>query len=484
MARPLTLQDDFSGGANQDLPRYALPKRDVWQVTDMVPNREGAGLTRRGAWQRSYDAMTAASTSYAAGVGFAVYSGPTLLGFDEDGRLYKWAPGAAAITDVGAARLPAHPPTYYRGLSALLDVSGATAPMKYDGTTLAALGGSPPSAAVSTVYKDHLVVGFSAANQNRVWFSNAGNPEGWDTAADGQWLDCSLAVRGLATIRNMLLVFEEGRTERIRGDIIPGVVGSDMVKEPLLEVGCSDPASIAVTNDVVVFANGAGIFRTDGIGVVDVTAQCGMSQFWSDTLAGYDGNWTIAGAVWKNWYVFSVLQSTTLKLAGMIHLQNPTWVTLTNIATQMMVSTPIGASNIGSEWLWMAERGSKNVASLAALLDRGNGTTDGDGTALTCSVETGFFMGGQGKSRWKNLYAHVYSNDTITLTTSRLDSRSDTSYATVDSRSINGDVKKRIPLRRAQTGVALKLAFGSGSATTVDLYAIEAELMSREPSRL
>lgn len=491
MSKPIVLQEDFSGGAYQDVPRHKLPKGKVWQLQDMIPDFASGDLTKRGAWARSYSAMSATSSSYGAGVGYASYAGsPTLLGFDEDGRLYKWDTGSPNVTDVGAARVPAHPPTFYRDLSIILDVNGSAAPMKYNGTTLTTLGGSPPNGAVSAVYKDHLVLGYSSATKNRVWFSSAGAPETWDTAADGQWLDCSSPVKGLATIRNMMLVFQEGLTERIRGDIIPGVVGSDMVREPLLQVGCADPASIATSNDFVVFANGAGIYLTDGIGVVDLTKQCGMSEYWKAKLASYSAGTSIAAALWQDWYVFSVSDAGALVTAGMIYVPKRVWVTLTNIHATMMTSTPVGASNIGFSFLWMSEREAPRVSNLGTILSVGGGT-DGNGTEVPFSLELPFYLGLPGKKRWKNLYVRYYnvggSSQSITvsgMTSARHPIAPGTAetYTSLGTLTASSAGRRRFPIGSMTEGLGLKLSQSGGSLVTI--YSVEADAWAVEGSRI
>lgn len=484
MSKPILLQDTFTG-AYQDLPRHQLPKGKVWNMIDMIPDQASGTVTTRGGWTRSYSAMSATSSSYAAAVGFAPFSGnPTVLGFDEDGLMYKWYSGAPSITSVGAAYAPAHPPTYYRDLSIILDPNGSSAPKKYDGTTLAALSGSPPSAAVSCIYKDHLVLGYGSSTRNRVWFSNAGDPQTWDTAASGQWLDCTSPVMGLATLRNMILVFQEGYTERLRGDIIPGVVGSDFVREPLFQVGCADPASIAVADDYVIFANGSGIYLTDGIGVVNLAKQCGMSSWWSAKLAGYDTGVSIAGVLWKDWYIFSVSDNGTFSTAGMIYIPKRQWVTLSNIHTGMMVGSPVGSAAIGSEFLFMAEREAPRISLLSAIFD--SATSDGDGDAVLGVIETPYYMGSQFKKRWKNLYVTARSSSTLAV--SRYSNRTINysagaeTYTAVATVSFGSPSRKRIPLNvPLGQGHGFKIAQSTGSNTI--LYALEADVYEAEGSR-
>ncbi len=513
MSKPVLLQDTFRG-AYQDAPRHQLPKGKVWQVTDMIPNFGGGGLFKRSGWTRPRDVMSAGTSAYAGGCSYAPFvGGPMILGFDEDGLLYQWGASGTTATNVGASYVPVHPPTFYRELAIICDPAGAAAPKKYNGTTLAALGGSPPNGAVSTVYKDHLVLGYASATPNRVWFSSAGTTETWDTAADGQWLDCSAPVRGLATLRNMLFVFEDGQIERIRGDVIPGVVGSDFVREPAFPtIGCSHPASIAVTDDYVIWANGDGVFLSDGIGVVSLTEQCGMSEYWRTKMVNFSGpsTYTLAGGIWKGWYLFSVMSGTTIVMAGMIHIQKREWVTLSNFGATMIAVQPMGVAATNRRRMIFSERAAPRISDLDPIfwsVDGVDPTTqanaDGDGTALTCSVELPYYTGSPGKKTWKNLYvsyilgrpsgggtspfltvavtsariAGAYTNLTPTLTVT--DSAAGSPYG--------GEGRKRIPLNSAvaptRSGVGVKLTQSNSSYYTA-LLSVEADVYEREGSRV
>jgi hypothetical protein len=96
--------------------------------------------------------------------------------------LFDITTGTAATGISIGAMQPYENPPLHKDKLILTDGIGAVAPKKAylsGGTvTVAALGGSPPTAKVSCVYASHLVLANSNANPNRIWFSPIPNIEG------------------------------------------------------------------------------------------------------------------------------------------------------------------------------------------------------------------------------------------------------------------------------------------------------------------
>lgn len=470
-----------------DGPREQLPRGVAWSMVDLIPEVD-APLAKRGGWNRPWDAM---ANTYAAGLGFGQFhAGSQIVGVTDLGNLYTMTVGSATVTAKGTVPIPAAPPTYYRNKLYFPDINGTAVLKEYDGSAAAAnTAGTPPTGSVACAFKDHLVLARSDALKQRIWFSSAGSPTSWDTAdPGGQWLDATFPVRGLASMRNMILVFEEGFTERIRGDIIPGVAGSDMVREPAFAIGCSDPGSIAVTDNYVVFANSDGVFVTDGIGVSDLTKEGGIKRLWTSLLSGYAASWTIAGAVHQGRYIVSVMDGATFKCAFMCEVQRRVWTRLTNVKSIMMVSTPLGLLDTAPA-VYMAERAAPRVSALTSMFTpSATYKNDGDGTAVTWTAELGHFYGKPGRKRWRNVYVKYYmadaATDNPTLTVSRATDLAAGSYTALSTTLAENTVhaRKRLPLRVASEGVALRIAQTNASSQTL-LYAVEAEPLTGEPSR-
>lgn len=486
MSKPIVLQEEWAG-ANQDTPRHQLPKGKVFQCTDFIPELDGVPLAKRGGWDRHWNAITVAN--YVAGVQIAPFAtGSQVVCWDDDGDLHYTASfDTASWTTIANTLVPAHPPTFWKEMVIVADVNGTGSPYRFSGSAIVALGGTPPTGSVSCVYKNHLVLARSAAETRRVWFSNANDYDVWDTATDGQWLDVDMPIRGISALRNLMIVFGEGKTQRIRGDIIPGVVGSDMVVEPLFAIGCSDPASVAVADDYAIFANAGGIYMTDGIGVIDLTEQSGMSNYYRFLMTGYDAAWIISAALYRGWYVFSVLDGASLVQAGMIDVKRRRFVKLTNVKATMMASSPPGILDLDPK-LVFSERASLNVANATTCwTPAGAYKNDGDGTAVLPSVETGFYLGRPGLKRWRQLYARY------TLT----DAASDNPILTASyGRNLNGSytnltptlpegtlLRKRIPINYPADSITVKLAQTNASAVT-EIYWLEADVTPMEPGRL
>jgi hypothetical protein len=175
-------------------------------------------------------------------------------------------------------------------------LSYGAAPTYWTGTGAKASIAAAPQASYGVVYKDMSVfangkVGATDLPQ-RVWFSLEGDPLSWDL--NNSYIDASFPVRAVASLRNMVLVFGDGSAERVLGSS-PPVVGDlgDMEHGLAFNVGCIDARSIAYYGDLAIFANGQGIWRTDGSVPENLTRSGHLRRYWLDLMA----NWTSASLV-------------------------------------------------------------------------------------------------------------------------------------------------------------------------------------------
>src|SRR3990167_3720465 len=226
----------------QDLPRDALPKGAVWNLVDYIPNVIGSPLRKRGGWSHGSDALGAGT--YVAAVAFADFTtGSEVVAINDASTLFSIDPATHAVTSIGAAVVPVSNPVLHRNVLVIPSSDGSANPKSYDsGGTLQDLSGTAPDGMHATVYKDRTVLARDSSNPQRVFFGPAGVPTGtWDTA--NSYIDASFPVNGLAAFRNAVLMFGNGRTEKIRGSTPPP--STDMEKVPLFSVGCIDARSIA-----------------------------------------------------------------------------------------------------------------------------------------------------------------------------------------------------------------------------------------------
>jgi hypothetical protein len=414
--------------------------------------------------------------------------------------------GASAATSIGASRTLAQNPVFhggaaasaatavYTGLVIIPDGTGAAVPKKYDGTTLSDLNGSPPFAKFAAVYKDYTVLGngtvSSIAYPNRIWFGPAGDPDcgfsgsvtAWDVT--DAWIDFSLPVIGLASTKNILLVFHDGQISRIRGNTPPPE--EDMVvDDPWQKVGLLDPFSITEYQDQVYWCAPEGVFGTDGVSLNDFTLKGGMLKYWLDLVKDATSTWTFATGVIRNKLIVTVMDGTTFKDAFMIDLQSYAWTRLSN-----MTATAFWTGQYGSaDETYMALRDEAKTARLGTMFQVGDGTykNDADGTAVASVFETPFYeLGRPGIKNLKGIHVGYYlkdfATDNPTLAVSYLTTPEATSYTSLGTLSENTTYNRaRLGIGGRVYGVALK--FTRSGAGDLYGYDIAAEVQFQEESK-
>jgi hypothetical protein len=416
-------------------------------------------------------------------------AGPQLVAINSAGAVKQVDLSSGVVTARGTAQVSFQQPVFYRERVYIPSDNGTTSVKYYDGTNnAAAVSGSPPAGMMACAWKDHLVLARNAANPNRMWFSNGGDPTAWDTAADGQWLDLTVVPNGLAVLRGMILSFSETGVERVRGDIIPGVAGSDLVKEPMLSVGCPDPAAIAATDDYVIFANSDGVFLTDGIGLVNLTEQCGILSYYTDSTFGQINNFT--GGIWRGHYILSVYSGTTFINAFVFDIAKRRAWRLTNVLAAMMATAPTNVLGNASGELFFAELDSPFISRLSYMwIHAPSGAADGNLVYAAPAVRTGHFRGTQGRKRWRRLYityTHEVTTGTVgwnfdaTLTAS---TTTGTLPETTDGDSPTPRHPITITAGKQSDGISVYLAEGGNAARDFRVFSIEAETRPIEQSR-
>jgi hypothetical protein len=503
MARPILLQDDFSGGMKPDIPLPQLPKNAVLNLVDYNPNYEGT-ISLRGQRERT----ATLGDTYAAALAFAPFSaGGQLVGITDQGAV-KQVPhtSSAAVTSRGTAQVPLQPPVFYRNNLYIPSNNGTTSVKSYGGSSnAAAASGSPPAGMLATVYKDHLVLARDATNAQRVWFSSGGDAASWDTAADGQWLDCSFPPTGIAALRNMILVFSEQGTERIRGDIIPGVAGSDMVREPLFATSTADPASIVIADDACIFANSNGVYMTDGIAIVDLTEQGQCKSYWRYKTSAYAASSVIAGGFHNGKYIAVVYYGSEFQTCMICDIKTRTWWEWTDTPASMFASVPTGYADSSAGVMFMAERGASYLADASASFygrastgARAFGYSPLDlytGVVPTPRLRTGFFSGSPGIKRIKSVFVNYYAGSTLaTMPTvyanvdPGLGASSLTSLGNLTASGGSGPYgfREQLPVGKRGLGIGLDIKWTTAAADATAAFRIEkieADMRPLEGSR-
>jgi hypothetical protein len=487
MAKPVELQRQFAR-MERDLPRNALRDGSAWNLVDFIPSLDGE-LRGRGGWTNASNdiAATTATASYVIAGSYVNYAdGAVLVCLDEDGEIYKIASGGT-VTDVGSGRVTKQNPVLHRDKLIITGSTGALSPVKVTNSagtlTNGNLGGSPPTAIYATVWNDYTVMANTTANNNRMWFSDPGDPEAWDTT-NSYW-DFSLPITGLASLRRTIFVFHDEAMSRLVGSAPPPDSDFDAA-DPLFHVGTPDARSIATTDDRVIWANPEGIYITDGSAKpASLTRLCGMQKYWRELLSSYSSStWTLTGAVYQNYYFFCVMDGTTFKDAGMIDLDRQSWLRLSNVDARAM-----WPGQAQTDKLYFGRRGAARVGELSSIFQPLAAVkNDGDGDAVAPVLETPFYEGKKGDKAFRQLWLEYeltdYASDNPTLTVSYIKKVEGTSYTTLSGTAAESSASRfaRWPLGFGAGGVAFKVQ--KANAGDVKLWALLADVHAREQSRL
>lgn len=487
MARPTTLQDDFSAGMKRDFPRNAMPKGSFYGGNDLIPNLVGR-LRERGGWANGSDSITdakATASQVAGGISAPYTAGTCQVVIDEDGEIYKVA-SDTTVTDVAAGVTVVQNPVFHRDLVIIPASGGATAPKKVSNSagtlSVAGLGGSPPDGKYAAVWGDYSLLGNTNAEPQRLYFSDPGDPEGWDTT-NSSW-DFTQPINGLAVTRAFIIAFHDGTMSRLRGTTPPP--GSDFFNDdPLFNVGCTDARSIAVDGDRIMWCNGEGIWLTDGSArPVNVAELCGMLTYWQETLSGYaKSSWTLTGGFERGKYFVSVMNGATFKLAAFIDLNNLSWWPLTNVKANAFWS-----AQGSTDKLYFGRRDAARVGEVSSIfMPSSTVKNDGDGTAVTSVFESPYYEGPFGAKTLKKIYVDHqltdYGTDNPTATIGYITSPEASSYTTLATGLAESTSKTttKAVVGGAVDGFAVKIA--RANAGDFLLYGLEAEIQARETSR-
>lgn len=490
MADAQLLQNDFSRGIRKDFPRNAMPQGSVWNAVDCIPMQD-ASLRERGGWSNvaATSAATASSTYITAGF-YALFSAATqIVCIDEDGQLFKFdGSSVTAVTSVAAAQVPLQKLVFHNNLLIIPSPDGSTSVKSYDGSSVTALAATAPAGKYAGVWRDFTLLAGVAATSNRLFFSAPGDPSAaWDTTNDYQ--DFSAPIKGLATLRNTILVFHDSTTSRMRGTTPPA--GGDMVTDdPAFTVGCLDARSIDYWNEAVVWASSDGVFLSDGVTLIDLSDKGDMTQYWRDLLDGWDTSWTIAGGVYRNQYFCTVMNGTTFVDSFMIDLNQYSWYRHSNFDALCY-----WGSAAQFDELYFGRRGAPVVATMSGIFNPASANkADGNSTAVAAVVETPFYQGKPGLKAWKRGYLAYeltdFATDNPTVAVTLITTPEDTTYSSTLKSFAETTTYDRQRFDLVATtgggvrapGVAFKLTrSGSGD---FKLWSLEAEVHPLDGTRI
>lgn len=476
MSSPSTLQVSFDKGRRRDVSRHELPQNAVWDLVDYVLGPVGA-QERGGYTYASPDIHGVKGTAafIVNGMVAPFSAGDQNLCIDEDGELYKITSPSVA-SDIGAVHA-AQSLSFHRERVIIPDSAGNWAPKVYNGSTIATLGGSPPTAKYACVFNDWSVLGGSGALPNRLWFSAAGNPASWDTT--NAWVDADHKLCGVAAISGAILGFTDHGVERWRGSVAPP--GSDFTHNILTTGSPAYTMSICQNGSSVFWASQDGIFMTDGATAYDLSFDCGIKSYWQ-ALVALGASWHVsAGILADRYLVVSVMNGATFVECIVIDVplrRNWSW---TNIDAWGFWTD--------KENLYFGRRGAAFVGELSSTFKKAAAVkTDGDGTVVTSSVETRFFEGPSGLKTWRALYPTYDLRDAAaddpTIQFSYILSPEATSYTNIGSAlgETTASTRPRIELNKKSQGIACKIT-RANAAGDFRFYGLDTDVYGMERSR-
>jgi len=452
-------------GVFSDAARDRIPPGSMWEMTDWVPLVLQAGARMRGAWK---------------------YQSPTLQ-YPPDGMLFApyingshllVANGNAltdiSLTSVAKAEVPASIPTtvqnpvFHRDRVIVPAGDGISLAryIQWDGvnwTVTNGPSGSPQAVGrYAIVWKDRVVFAASAPNPQQIVFSKIGDPTA--TFDPYSYWNTSLPLNGIAPQRTQILCFHDSSVERLRGTVPPDSTLPDPTGDLVLDIlfdraGCYDARSIAAYQDNTLFADGRGIWLTDGALVRNVTVQGGAVNLWYKAFARPGPPDSIAAVVYRDYYICTLRHSSQPPITFVIDIPTRRLFTLGNIDARCF------AFSVGTvEKLFGADQKSSKVTDLTPLFnpDPTALQIDGDGAPVLPVISTGWATL-DGKVGYKRVVeAHVSylatrDDDQEIWQMSYVSTPTGTDKALLQLKPTKGYTRRPVMVRRRVEGVAMKI---------------------------
>jgi hypothetical protein len=223
-------------------------------------------------WAAAYNINTAGGETNASTVTITRPT-PVDAGWLQGWNVYRLSPGAGSIYQVNETLIPIGTTAYVDYGDAAHDQDQAT--LIENDVVMEDDHDAPPAAKImaSAVYNGRLVVGNSAANPNRLWWTDALQPHyfpGSNDPQSGNWVDVGNdtgdGILNISVRQGMLLVYREKSIWAVVGDLPDAVSDSGGSIYPLVPtMGAVGPRAVVGTSNgdlaVVRQGEGYGVYR-------------------------------------------------------------------------------------------------------------------------------------------------------------------------------------------------------------------------------
>ena len=193
----------------------------------------------------------------------------------------------------------------------------------WDGTTFSTEIANSPYGEVAIAWKDRLFVMGAIANKNRLYFSEPGDFTSWPAT---NFIDVSPGdgdvLTAIAVIHDLLVLFKQRSTW---GLYVSGAPSSWTLRNQNPEIGCMSKFTPREIEGLLYFVGHLGIYRTDGTGVEEISAD--LEPVFAYRVTGQGVRHQDAAALWQEKYVVRLLVNAAPESARIFiyHLRTGGW---------------------------------------------------------------------------------------------------------------------------------------------------------------
>lgn len=385
------LQSSFELGVKRDRSKDRIGANAAWALYDYVPEHLGAPLRKRGAWEFK-GSMTSPGGYVNALIQANFNGGRYNLANLSDGTVQRITAGGSTWAVDGTTRnvgaLKQNPVMYFDNVffpsyngTQTMSRAGETTVSEYTYT-------STYKPTYLTAWRNRLV----GAVGERIIFGPPGSPDQtWD---DDSVYQLDQPIRGLATVDTITMIFYDGAVLRMRGSIpagYPSVTDDDIAFDMLFpEIGLVDAFSICNYVDMVIWADRAGVYMTEGAAPIDLTLKGGIKRLWAETLQPLTsdldaGNIRVCSGVYGEFLHVTITNTSTLSHVAtfVCHVPSYTWWQHRNHPFTCYAAAPKSPTGGGKELFGGLVTPIGRVAELSHMYEEpGNRASDENGYVI------------------------------------------------------------------------------------------------------